>query len=1291
MTHIPSETPFPSFFGASAHTGLHRWHRTLAWLLAATGTISIALLLVAMSAGSRSARTFQDVNLSGALRYRSLWIYEAAQTNNAAQKNAAPSGGRQEQWQAMTGIQDRLHARYPEAAAATDPAWNTFSGSLRQTGRVDWRTADAMRLAADALTRRIAREAASEDEAASALLRLGLAGLLCTLAASGLLLSRLRAAEGEMRRSLAESQESRNLFTQSIDAMQEGYLVIDWDGTVLLGNAGAERLLGAEAADLVGRPIKRPGRRMIQENGEEFGPGQAPTAQALRTGRPQEAVVIGLERPGADMAWLSAKAAPIFQAGQAVPYAAVLTLTDISARREAEEQLQTERDFQAAMLDSLQSGIVACDAGGTLTLLNRAAREFHGLPEAPLPPQEWAEHFDLYQSDGISLLATEDVPLYQALCGEVVRDAEMVIAPKDAPARTLLASGQAIYSRTGRKLGAVIAMHDVTARRQIERELSRLAAIVQSSEEAIIAATLDGTLVSWNAGAERLYGYSEAEVIGQHASVLVPAGEVSPLADVIPRLQRGEAVEPLEVVRQRRDGTRWNVALTFSPIYNSLGEMIGVSCISRDITARRQAEDALRESEARLRYFSNAAFEGIAVSQNGVLLDANPAFLTLYGYEAREEIVGLAGKDFAALESRALVAQKIASGEENAYEAVGQRRDGSTFPIEVRGRNIVWDGLPARVTAVRDITERRALEDALRAGHAVLEESHAAMEESRARLAEAQRIAKVGSWEFDPVSGTSIWSGEMYRLLGRDPALGVPEFNEAMAHYHPEDAPALKALVRWAAAEGVGYELDLRGRPSFLQGGLTRWYHTTGEVTQDAAGRPGRLMGTLADITERKQMEESLRQSEEALRAMLSSAPIILYAADVHGIITLSEGTGLAALGLTPGEAVGRSVFEFSGGDPAVEACARRALAGEAVSYDARFGALCLHVELKPQRDAAGTVTGIIGVSFDITERAQSEERFRVLFEQSSDAHLLFDGSGIIDCNNAAVAMLGVTGKSAVLALHPAVLSPEFQPDGQRSAVKCLAMDAAAYATGYHRFEWVHRKVDGAEFPVEVTLTPVTLQGKPVMLVVWHDLSERKRAEQQIKDYTVVLEFQKDQLENSNRNLERLATTDGLTGLKNRRTFQDRLAEEHARATRYHQPLSLLMLDVDHFKQYNDSFGHLAGDDVLKRVGAMLERMTRGTDLAARYGGEDFVVILTQTDEAGAAIISERIRAALGGAEWDKRPVTASLGICTLTLDTPTPESMIACADKALYHSKEAGRNRVTHGNPSAPLTLCLS
>ena len=178
------------------------------------------------------------------------------------------------------------------------------------------------------------------------------------------------------------------------------------------------------------------------------------------------------------------------------------------------------------------------------------------------------------------------------------------------------------------------------------------------------------------------------------------------------------------------------------------------------------------------------------------------------------------------------------------------------------------------------------------------------------------------------------------------------------------------------------------------------------------------------------------------------------------------------------------------------------------------------------------------------------------------------------------------------------------------SDVKCIAMDRAAYESGYHCFEWVHRKMDGTNFPVEVMLTPVTLQGKPVMLTVWHDLTERKEAEQQIKDYMVILEFQKDQLEETNKELEALATTDGLTGLKNRRTFGEKLTEEHARAVRYHQPLSLLLLDVDHFKQYNDTFGHPAGDVVLRSVAQALGSTARDTDVAARYGGEEFVLIL---------------------------------------------------------------------------------
>jgi diguanylate cyclase (GGDEF)-like protein/PAS domain S-box-containing protein len=175
------------------------------------------------------------------------------------------------------------------------------------------------------------------------------------------------------------------------------------------------------------------------------------------------------------------------------------------------------------------------------------------------------------------------------------------------------------------------------------------------------------------------------------------------------------------------------------------------------------------------------------------------------------------------------------------------------------------------------------------------------------------------------------------------------------------------------------------------------------------------------------------------------------------------------------------------------------------------------------------------------------------------------------------------------------------------------------------------------------------------------------------------LETKQMELLAANAQLEALATTDGLTGLKNRRTFDQRLEEEFARARRYDAPLSLLLLDVDKFKQYNDSFGHPAGDEVLKGVAKILADGVRGTDIAARYGGEEFALILTGTEAPGAMILAERLREKIEGREWPNREVTASIGVCTFRPEMRARAEMTAGADAALYASKEAGRNRVTH------------
>lgn len=170
-----------------------------------------------------------------------------------------------------------------------------------------------------------------------------------------------------------------------------------------------------------------------------------------------------------------------------------------------------------------------------------------------------------------------------------------------------------------------------------------------------------------------------------------------------------------------------------------------------------------------------------------------------------------------------------------------------------------------------------------------------------------------------------------------------------------------------------------------------------------------------------------------------------------------------------------------------------------------------------------------------------------------------------------------------------------------------------------------------------------------------------------------------DQLARQNALLAELASTDELTGVKNRRRFREDLELLSSQAERMKSPLSLILLDIDHFKTYNDTFGHPAGDAVLRQVGRMLRTTLRSHDVVARYGGEEFVVLLPATGADEAVEVAERLRGTIAEHAWPHRPVTASFGVATSGPDTPDAAALVDRADRALYRSKEAGRNRTRY------------
>ncbi|MFT3848846.1 MAG: diguanylate cyclase [Propionivibrio sp.] len=216
----------------------------------------------------------------------------------------------------------------------------------------------------------------------------------------------------------------------------------------------------------------------------------------------------------------------------------------------------------------------------------------------------------------------------------------------------------------------------------------------------------------------------------------------------------------------------------------------------------------------------------------------------------------------------------------------------------------------------------------------------------------------------------------------------------------------------------------------------------------------------------------------------------------------------------------------------------------------------------------------------------------------------------------------------------------------------------------------------------EVTHICGTARDLTAFLVAQRSLEELNRQlELRVADRTRALDQANAELREANRVLEKLAASDSLTELANRRVFFERAAAEVLRAHRYGHPLALQMLDLDHFKSINDHFGHAAGDEVLRQLAGVVRANLRHNDLAARIGGEEFVVLLPETRLTDAAQHAERLRAAIAALRipfaQSMISVTVSIGVAALDSGELSPEPMLMRADSALYGAKQDGRNRL--------------
>jgi diguanylate cyclase (GGDEF)-like protein/PAS domain S-box-containing protein len=424
------------------------------------------------------------------------------------------------------------------------------------------------------------------------------------------------------------------------------------------------------------------------------------------------------------------------------------------------------------------------------------------------------------------------------------------------------------------------------------------------------------------------------------------------------------------------------------------------------------------------------------------------------------------------------------------------------------------------------------------------------------------------------------------------------------------------------------------------------------------------------DVTAQRRGAEALRLNS---RVFAINAEAILIT-DAHNRIVSVNPAFTRITGYSADEVLGRTPALLSSGqhDPVFYKAMWSHLldkgtwAGEIVNRRKSGEPFTEWLTITVDRDADGRPLHFVGVFQDITERKRADAHLRLLgaaLDAADNAVVITDTHAVIEWANPAFSRLSGYALPQLLGRRP----QDLLSSGQQRHEAYALMWRAILGGEVWRGEMTNRRPDGTLYQVAQTITPLAdAQGHPRhFIAVMEDISQRKQQE---------------------RELHRLATTDALTGVLNRRAFMESLELELARVQRHGRGGTLLMLDLDHFKQVNDRHGHAMGDTVLVQVTALLRERLRRTDRIGRLGGEEFSVLLPETTLDGAQLLAEMLRRAVAGQEiatpTGPLSVTVSIGLTDFGAHERDPARLLSRADRALYQAKAQGRDQVVVGQP---------
>jgi PAS domain S-box-containing protein len=522
--------------------------------------------------------------------------------------------------------------------------------------------------------------------------------------------------------------------------------------------------------------------------------------------------------------------------------------------------------------------------------------------------------------------------------------------------------------------------------RKLRFDAELLAAIVASSDDAIISKSLEGIITSWNKSAERIFGYTAEEALGRHITLIIPGDRRDEEVHILERLRRGERVDHFQTVRVRKDGSSLEVSLTISPVRDSAGRVVGASKVARDITAQSRAEQALRESEERFRAIVETTPECVKlVGRDGTLLHMNSPGLQMVGATGAEEVVGKSIYDVIAPEHRdkfRAFNERVCGGEKGSLEfdiigLGGERRQMETHAAPLRSP----DGMLTHLAVSRDVSHRKRSEETLR--------------QHSQRFEMVAEASQIGFWFCDLPFDQLKWDNRVKEHFWLPPEAEV-SINTFYERLHPEDRERTREAITQSNASNTPYDIEYR---TVASDGRIKWIRAIGHTCYDATGQPVSFDGLTLDITERKQAEERERQiTAEAVaatakfRAVFEQTAVFAWVITKDGVIIDANKLCLDACGYNAKDALGHRFWEapwwrnFKESRDKIKTATPLAAQGvpyrEILSYSWADGTERLvDFALYPIVDRADRILFLHTTGVDITDIKRAEKNYRELAE----------------------------------------------------------------------------------------------------------------------------------------------------------------------------------------------------------------------------------------------------------------------------------------------------------------------